>query len=170
VGAISLGVLSGVVIAIAGTLLYVLLKEMRPRDALLGRIAGRAGFYKIHRSENAAPPPGMVLFMIQGSILFFNADYIRSRLESVARAAPPGTSWFVLDASAVAQIDTTAAAMLLQWRADLAAMGLTFVIAELHKEPREILERVGLFEGPIATTAFEDLEDAVRMLGQAPPR
>ncbi len=169
-GAISLGVLSGVVIAIAGTLLYVLLKEMRPRDALLGRIAGRAGFYKIHRSENAAPPPGMVLFMIQGSILFFNADYIRSRLESVARAAPPGTSWFVLDASAVAQIDTTAAAMLLQWRADLAAMGLTFVIAELHKEPREILERVGLFEGPIATTAFEDLEDAVRMLGQAPPR
>ncbi|CAM5184916.1 High affinity sulphate transporter 1 OS=Bosea thiooxidans OX=53254 GN=SAMN05660750_04557 PE=3 SV=1 [Bosea thiooxidans] len=163
-GAISLGVLSGVVIAIAGTLLYVLLKEMRPRDALLGLVPGRPGFYKIHRMPSAAPPPGMVLFMIQGSILFFNADYIRSRLEDVAKAAPSGTSWFVLDASAVAQVDMTAAAMLMQWRADLAAMGQRFAVAELHKEPRDILDRAGFFEGPNAAPAFEDLEDAVRSL------
>lgn len=163
-GAVSLGVLSGVVIAIAGTLLYVLLKEMRPRDALLGRIAGRPGFYKIHRTENAAPPPGMVLFIIQGSILFFNADYIHARLESVAKGAAPGTSWFVLDASAVAQIDATAATMLTLWRGELAAMGQRFAVAELHKEPRDILERAGFFEGPDATIAFEDLEDAVRSL------
>ncbi|WP_411914160.1 SulP family inorganic anion transporter [Bosea thiooxidans] len=91
-GAISLGVLSGVVIAIAGTLLYVLLKEMRPRDALLGLVPGRPGFYKLHRMERAEPPPGMVLFMLQGSILFFNADYVRSRFESVAKEAAPGTS------------------------------------------------------------------------------
>ena len=169
-GAISLGVLSGVIIAIAGTLLYVLLKEMRPRDALLGRVPGRPGFYKLHRMENAVPPPDMVLFMIQGSILFFNADYVRSRLENVAREAAPGTSWFVLDASAVAQIDTTAAVMLTRWRTDLAGMGLKFAIAELHKEPREILERAGFFEGPHATSAFEDLEDAVRCLGESWPR
>ncbi|CAI0347516.1 SulP family inorganic anion transporter [Hyphomicrobiales bacterium] len=168
-GAISLGVLSGVVIAIAGTLLYVLLKEMRPRDALLGRIAGRPGFYKLHRTESAAPPPGMLLFMIQGSLLFFNADYIRSRLETVAKAATPGTVWFVLDASAVAQIDITAAAMLTQWRSDLAAMGQRFALAELHKEPREILERAGLFAGTDAAIVFEDLEDAVRLLGERSP-
>lgn len=167
-GAISLGVLSGVVIAIAGTLLYILLKEMRPRDAQLGLVPGRPGFYKLHRVESAAPPPGMLLFMIQGSILFFNADHVRSRLEGVAKKAAPGTSWFILDASAVAQIDTTAAAMLLQWRAEAAAMGLTFAIAELHKEPREILERAGLFEGAAATMVFEDLEDAVGTLRTRP--
>jgi len=167
-GAISLGVLRGIVIAIAGTLLYVLLKEMRPRDALLGRVPGRSGFYKMHRTENAASPPGVVLFMIQGSVLFFNADYIRSRLESVARTAPPATSWFVLDASAIAQIDSTAAAMLMQWRTDLAAMGLSFAIAELHGRPRALLERAGLFDGPQAVAAFEDLEDAVRYLGEGP--
>lgn len=166
-GAISLGVLRGIVIAIAGTLLHVLLKEMRPRDALLGRVAGRPGFYKIHRTENAAPPPGMVLFMIQGSILFFNADYVRSRFESVTKAAPTGTSWFVLDASAIAQIDATAAAMLLQWRTDLAAMGISFAIAELHKRPHDIMERAGLFDGPHAVTVFDDLQDAVRHLGES---
>lgn len=163
-GAISLGVLSGVVIAIAGTLLHVLLKEMRPRDALLGRVPGRPGFYKLHRTANAAPLPGMVLFMVQGSILFFNADYVRERFESVAAAAPAGTAWLVLDASAVAQVDSTAAAMLRQLRSELAETGVTLVLAELHKEPREILRLAGLFDGPDATIAFEDLEDAVRAL------
>lgn len=168
-GAISLGVLSGVVIAIAGTLLHVLLKEMRPRDALLGRIPGRPGFYKLHRAANAAPLPGMVLFMVQGSILFFNADYVRERFESIAGQAPAGTAWLVLDASAVAQIDSTAAAMLRQLRTELAEMGLTLALAELHKEPREILRLAGFFDGPDATVAYEDLEDAVRVLSERRP-
>lgn len=165
-GAISLGVLSGVVIAIAGTLLHVLLKEMRPRDALLGRVPGRPGFYKLHRAEQAVPLPGMVLFMVQGSILFFNADYVRQRFERVAAAAPGGTAWLVLDASAVAQVDSTAAAMLRQLRSELAETGVTLALAELHKEPRDILRRAGLLDGPDATPVFDDLEDAVDTLSQ----
>lgn len=168
-GAISLGVLSGVVIAIAGTLLHVLLKEMRPRVALLGRIAGRPGFYKLHRSERAAPVPGMVIFLVQGSILFFNTDFLRDRFESVAQAAPPGTHWFLVDASAVAQVDTTAVAMLQKLRADLSQLGLTLVLAELHREPWEILQRAGFFEGPEATMVFDDVEDAVSALAGREP-
>lgn len=166
-GAISLGVLSGVVIAIVGTLLYVLLKETRPRDAMLGRIAGRPGFYKLHRSEEARPLPGLVLYLVQGSILFFNADYVRSRIEKIAQEAPPGTGWFVLDASAVSQIDSTAAAMLQQLRSALAQKRLSLGIAELHNEPREILRRAGFFEDGGASMVFDDLEDAVRAFENA---
>jgi len=165
-GAISLGILSGVVVAIAGTLLHILLKEMRPRDALLGRIPGQPGFYKLHRAANAAPLPGMVLFMVQGSILFFNADYVRQRFQRIADGAPAGTDWLVLDASAVVQIDSTAAAMLGHLRTELAERGLTLAVAGLHKEPREILRRAGFFDGPEATMAFDELEDAVRALSE----
>lgn len=165
-GAISLGVLSGVVIAIAGTLLHVLLKEMRPRDALLGRIPGRPGFYKLHRTGSALPLPGMVLFMVQGSILFFNADYVRERFRSVAGEAPLSTAWLVLDASAVAQIDSTAAAMLRQLRTELTERGITLAVAELHREPQEILQRAGFFDGAEATIVFDDLEDAVLQLSE----
>jgi MFS superfamily sulfate permease-like transporter len=168
-GAISLGVLSGVVIAIAGTLLHVLLKEMRPRVALLGRIAGRPGFYKLHRSERAAPVPGMVIFLVQGSILFFNTDFLRGRFENAAQSVPPGTKWFLVDASAVAQIDTTGVAMLQKLRTDLSGLGLTLVLAELHREPWEILYRAGFFEGPEATTIFDDVEDAVSALAGREP-
>jgi SulP family sulfate permease len=108
----------------------------------------------------------MVLFMVQGSILFFNADYVRERFEEIAGKAPAGTAWLVLDASAVVQIDSTAAAMLRQLRSELAETGVTLALAELHKEPREILQRAGLFDAPDATAAFDDLEEAVHALSE----
>lgn len=160
-GAVSLGVLSGVVIAVGATLLYVLLKEMRPRDALLGRIPGRPGFYKLHRTPAARPVPGLTVCLIQGSLLFFNVDYVRQRIECLAKALPAGTRWFVLDASAVAQIDSTAAAMLDEVRADLAGQGIALGIAELHKEPMAILGRAGLLQTIGAPMVFDDLEDAM---------
>lgn len=163
-GAISLGVLSGVIIAIAGTLLYVILNEMQPRDALLGRLPGRPGFYKLHRTPDAQPLPGLALLLVQGSVLFFNANYVRARIEAIAEQQPSGTKWLVLDASAIAQIDSTAAVMLRQLRASLAEQGLSLGFAELHNEPKEILRRAGVFEPSETAVVFEDLEDAVRAL------
>ncbi|RDJ27240.1 SulP family inorganic anion transporter [Bosea caraganae] len=160
-GAISLGVLSGVVIAVSATLLYVLLKEMRPRDAMLGRIAGKPGFYKLHRSRAAQPVPGLAVNLIQGSILFFNADYVRTRLEGLAGELPSDARWFVLDASAIAQVDSTAAAMLEEVRTTFAERGLMFGVAELHKEPMEILRRSGFLGKLGASMIFEDLEDVM---------
>ena len=161
-GAISLGVLSGVVIAIGGTLLYVLLKEMRPRDAMLGRVPGRPGFYKLHRIEEAQPVPGLALFLVEGNVLFFNADYVRSRIESILEELPGDTKWFVLDAGGIAQIDSTAAAMFLQLRDMLAEKGLSFGFAELNNEPRKILRRAGVLDAQGGTLLFDDLEEAAR--------
>jgi len=161
-GAISLGVLSGVVIAIGGTLLYVLLKEMRPRDAVLGRVPGRPGFYKLHRIEEAQPVPGLALFLVEGNVLFFNADYVRSRIESILEELPGDTKWFVLDAGGIAQIDSTAAAMFLQLRDMLAEKGLSFGFAELNNEPREILRRARVLDAQGGTLLFDDLEEAAR--------
>lgn len=52
-GPLGLGVLQGIVIAVGATLVYLLYKAAHPRDALLGRIPGRDGFYKLHRSPGA---------------------------------------------------------------------------------------------------------------------
>ncbi len=164
-GAISFGVLNGVVIAIAATLVYLLHKTMYPRDALLGRIDGRNGLYKLHRWPGAAQIPGLALYMIQGSVLFFNADYVGERVRKTASRLPAGTRWFVIDASAIVQIDSTAAAMLDAVGADLAAKGMRLGLAELHAEVKAILERGGVIERIGTQYVFEDSEDAVRAFG-----
>jgi len=163
-GAVAVGVLSGIVISVAATLLYVLLKEMRPRDAMLGRIPGQHGFYKLHRTPAARPIPGLAVCLIQGSLLFFNVDYIKSRLKTLAQEAPSDTRWFVLDASAIAQLDSTAASMLEEIRAVFEKRNIKLGIAELHIQPRETLERSGLIEKIGETMVFDDLEETVEAI------
>lgn len=159
-GAIGLGVLMGVVAAVAATLLYLLIKGLKPRDAMLGRIPGRDGFYKLHRHPDAKPIPGMAICLFQGSLLFFNVDFAKSRFEAIAETLPSSTVWLVLDAGAIVQIDSTAAAILDEVQAMLAARGIAFGIAELHNEPRELLERSGTLARLGSSMIFDDLEDA----------
>ena len=121
---ISLGVLNGVLVAIGATFAYLLHKMMYPRDALLGRVPGRDGFYKLHRRPDAQPVPGLTIALIQGDLLFFNAAHVHARLHAIADAMPAGTRWLLLDAGAISQVDSTAAAMLEEVRADLAARGI----------------------------------------------
>ena len=161
-GAISLGALEGVMIAVAATFAYVLSKKMFPRDAMLGRIPGRAGFYKLHRSPEARPVPGLAVCLIEGSLLFFSVDHVKERLAAIADDLPPDTRWFVIDASAIAQVDSTAAAMLEEFRADLARRGIALGFAELHAEVRALLERAGLLARIGPSMIFQDLEEAMR--------
>lgn len=158
-GTISLGVLNGVMIAITATLVYLLRNMMYPRDAFFGRIPGRDGFYKLHRFPQARGTPGLVIWMVEGSLLFFNTDYVRGRIRTITEALPAGTRWFVLDAGAIAQMDSTAVGMLDEVRADLRSRGVTLCFAELHTEARDLLQRAGLIDRIGAQFVFEDLDD-----------
>jgi high affinity sulfate transporter 1 len=161
-GAVSLGVLNGVIVAISATFAYLLHKMMYPRDALLGRVPGRDGFYKLHRTPEARSVPGLEIFLIEGSVLFFNAERVQARIRAVAGELPAGAGWLVLDASAIAQVDSTAAAMLVEVRAELAGRGVALGLAELHAEVRGLLDRAGLLAAVGPDMVFDDLDDALR--------
>jgi len=160
-GVIGLGVLNGVVIGIGATLLYLLMKGLRPRDAMLGRIPGREGFYKLHRYRDAQPIPGLAIYLLQGDLLFYNVDYVKGRIEDTIAKLAPGTRWLIFDAGATAQIDSTAAVMLDDLHTLAEARGLKFAIVELHSEPRDTLVRSGVVAKVGRDMVFDDLEDAV---------
>jgi MFS superfamily sulfate permease-like transporter len=161
-GAISFGVLNGVIVAIAATLIYLLRKTMFPKDTLLGRIAGRDGFYDMQRFPEARGIPGIAICLVQGNLLFYNADYVRIRLRTVADGLPAETRWFILDASAIAHIDSTGAAALDAVRANLSGRGIVFGVAHLNAEVTELLGRAGVVDGIGAGKFFGDTEDALR--------
>ncbi|CAN7424750.1 MULTISPECIES: SulP family inorganic anion transporter [unclassified Phenylobacterium] len=160
-GVVVLGVLNGVIVAIAATLLYVIMKGLQPRDALLGRIPGREGFYKLHRYEDSQPIPGLCVFLLQGSLLFFNVDYVKARIRQVIEDLPPDTVWFIFDGASTPQIDSTAVLMLDDVRMFAEAHGLKFAMVELHQEPLETLTRAGIVSKIGGDMVFDDLEDAV---------
>jgi sulfate permease, SulP family len=166
-GVIVLGVLNGVAIAVGATLLYLLMKDMWPRDAMLGRIPGREGFYKLHRYQNAQPIPGLAIYLLQGNLLFFNADYVKGRLEAVIASLAPGTEWLIFNAGSTAHIDSTAVVMLDELHIIAEERGLKFAIVELHLEPLETLVRSGLVAKIGRNMIFDDLEDAVAAFSES---
>ncbi len=133
---------------------------MYPRDAMLGRVAGRDGFFKLHRVTDAHSLPGLRDLPRPGSLLFFNTDYVHSRIVGIADSLPAGTRWFIMDASAIAQIDSSATAMLEDVRVELSKRGISLGIAELHAEAREMLRRAGVLDRIGPEIIFDSLEDA----------
>ena len=162
VGAIGFGVLQGVIIAIFGTLAHVVMNGMHPRVVLLGRLPNQAGFYKMHRSARVQAIPGMTIILIQDSLLFYNVDHVKARLAEIRAHLAPGTRWLVLDGSALAQIDVTAAAMLQEFHRSLAEDGIRLAVAELSSEATALLQRAELIDEIGETMFFDDLEDALR--------
>jgi len=143
-GVLGLGILTGVTVAIGATLAHLLWQASKPRDALLGRIPGRDGLYKLHRHLNAEPIPSLVIYLPQSALIFFNVEYISRRLLKSARRLHGSGTWLILDASAINHIDTTAVAVLEEVHGELVQQGITFGIAELQSQPRNMIERSGL--------------------------
>ncbi|WP_432416830.1 SulP family inorganic anion transporter [Rhizobium leguminosarum] len=166
-GAISFGVLNGVIVAIAATLVYLLRKTMYPRDSLLGRIEGREGFFDLARFPQARPQEGVAICVIQGNILFFNADYVRTRLQIIAKELARGTRALLLDASAISHVDSTGAAALDAVAQTLSKQNITFAIADLNEESRQLLDRAGVITAIGSANIFNDKDEAVAALGSA---
>jgi anti-anti-sigma factor len=158
-----------VVVAIIATFVYATLNALEPRVVLMGRVPGRLGFYKMHRSPEARPVEGMIICFIQGSVLFFNSDNVKDRLEEIIAEAPSGTRWLVIDASAVTQVDSTAAAMLQEIRSHLRSSGIQLAFAEVQSGVAALLARAGLSRADGTTLFFDDLEDAVQGFMSASP-
>ena len=166
-GVIGLGVLKGVLIAIVAAGVYLLARVSRPSDALLGCIPGRDGFYKLHREPRARAVPGLAIYLVQSSLVFFNIDYVRDRIRWIVERLPQSTRWFILDAEAVPTIDSTAAAVLAEISEDLSRRDLRFGVANLHAQPRELLARSGFLARIGPEMSFTRIEDAALAFREA---
>jgi MFS superfamily sulfate permease-like transporter len=149
-------------VAVFATLTWLVGAAARPRDALLGRIPGLDGFYKLHRHPEAKSIPGVVIYLLQGPIVFFNCDYLRNRIRWIVSRVPADTRHFILDANASNLLDSTAAVALGEIAADLQNRGISFSIAELHHRPRLLLERAGFFDQIGRDHVFDQLAEAVQ--------
>jgi high affinity sulfate transporter 1 len=109
VGVLAIGVLPGVVIAITLALSEVLIKIYKPGDTLQGIVPGLEGYNDLSLSEDARPVPGVIIYRFDAPLLFFNADYFKVRVLSLVDNTTPRPHWFVLNAEAISQLDSTGA-------------------------------------------------------------
>ena len=143
----ALGVLTGIAVAIAVSLLDFVRRAWRPHDAILGRADGVKGYHDLARYPDAKQVPGLLLFRWDAPLFFANADTFRERiivLVDEALAANIPLKWVVIAAEPVTDVDTTAAEMLEELDKELATRGCELAFAEMKDPVKDRLERYGL--------------------------
>ena len=151
-GVAVLGVLWGVGIAIAMSLLNFIRRAWRPHDAVLGRVDNLKGYHDTERYPDARRIPGLVIYRFDAPLFFANADAFRARVRALARSGD--VRWIVVAAEPITDIDATAGESLRALDDELEAAGVELAFAELKDPVRDRLRRYGLDEriGDTAST------------------
>jgi high affinity sulfate transporter 1 len=143
-GVAVLGVLWGVGIAIALSLLNFIRRAWRPHDAVLGRVENLKGYHDTERYPDARLIPGLVLYRFDAPLFFANADYFREQVRALAQTGE--ARWIVVAAEPITDIDTTAGETLRALNDELEAEGVELAFAELKDPVRDRLRRYGTYD------------------------
>ena len=145
-GVAVLGVIEGIFIAIGLALLDFIRRAWRPYDAVLGRVDDVKGYHDVTRYPDAKRIPGLVLFRWDAPLFFANAEVFADRLRSAIASSPASVRWVVVAAEPITDLDTTAADVLRDLDAELAAEGVDLRFAEMKDPVKDRLKRYALYE------------------------
>jgi len=138
-GVLLLGVLRGVVLAAILSLLGLIRRAERPPTAVLGRLPGTDRFRSVENHPEAETLPGVLVFRVEASLVYFNVENVRVELlRAVDEAALP-VRRVVLDMAAVPAIDLAGARLLASLQAELGARDARLILAEARRSVRDAL-------------------------------
>jgi len=129
VGVLALGVLDGLLVAVALSIGVFVYRSVRPHDAVLGEVENMDGYHDIESFPAAETVPGLVVYRFDASLFFPNSPYFLDRVRHAVAGAEPPAQWLMLNAEAITYIDSTGVQTLRDLRAELADSNITLAIA-----------------------------------------
>ena len=169
-GVALLGVLPGIAVAVALSVLNVFRRVWWPYRAVLGRAAGVDGYHDTREYPDAELIPGLVMFRFDAPLIFANARTFREEIRHLVHADPP-PRWILVAAEPITDVDTTAADMLEDLDEELNAAGISLVFAEMKSPVREKIDRYKLTRTIDPAHFYPTIEEAVaayRMISSLP--
>jgi SulP family sulfate permease len=149
-----LGVLNGIIVGVAASLLEVLRRAVMPHTAVLGRLDGPIPAYRdVETYEEAETVPGLVVFRFDAPLFFANADVFHDEILRLIDDAPEPVRTVVVNAEAIYDIDMTGLDMLTRLLDDLQSRGVDLTFARVKAGTRKLMKTSGL-EDRIGSAGF----------------
>ncbi|MGW1672321.1 SulP family inorganic anion transporter [Streptomyces sp. NPDC002324] len=164
-GVALLGVLEGIAIAVALSVLNVFRRAWWPYNTVLGRVRDLEGYHDIRSYPHAEQLPGLVIHRFDAPLFFANARAFRDEIRRLARTEPR-PRWIVIAAEPMTDVDTTAADVLEELDRELNAEDVHLVFAELKDPVRHKIERYKLTRTIDPRHFFPTVEAAVHAFRQ----
>ncbi|MDT0352598.1 SulP family inorganic anion transporter [Pseudonocardia charpentierae] len=171
VAVLTVGVLYGVLVAVGLSVLDLLRRVARPHDGVLGYVPGIAGMHDMDDYPDARPVPGLLVYRYDAPLCFANAENFRSRALAALETQPEPPQWFLLNAEANVEIDSTAAQTLEALHDELRRRGIVLALARVKQDLRADLWAAGLLDLIGEERIFPTLPTAVEAFrsGSSPP-
>jgi len=174
-GELTLGVLHGIALGVALSLLMLIYRTSHPQGAVLGQLRGTEAYRDVRRHPDAITFPGLLIWRVGGDLFFASIAHFDEGLKAALAANRPAAKHVLVDADSVNFIDTSACDAALNSIKELQGQGITFAFARVRDDVREWM-RLGGIEAVVGPTNFyERVTDGVRAWQQrgileVPPR
>jgi MFS superfamily sulfate permease-like transporter len=155
-GVVLLGVLDGMLAAIALSLAQLLYRWSHPVTSELGRVGSSHDFVDISRHADAVRLPGVAIFRPNGPLFYANAETVLRAIGRSARARSAHVLILSLEESD--DLDATTLDALDEFAQGLQRAGCRLILARAHDRVRDVLSAAGF--GALADTSTFSVADA----------
>jgi sulfate permease, SulP family len=164
---VAIGVEEGILLAIALSILRHVRHSYRPHALLLASDVGGRWV-----PEPATPgretEPGLIVYRFGSDLFFANAKRFADQVRALVDCAPTPVRWFVVDASAITDIDYSAAQSIRDFIDELKSRGIQIVFARVNRYLRSDMDRHHITEVVGEKWIFATLHDAVAVVRGSP--
>lgn len=160
-GVLGFGVLFGMLLAVALSLLLALRRFAQPVVSELGQLPGTRDFLDCERHPETRVQPGTLIMRPEEPLFFANAEQVFSVVRQ--RAEQRGARVVVLSLEMSDDFDTTVMEALTEFAAGLDQGGTVLLLARVKDKPREALLRQGVADGRNGhLTLYWSVDDAMK--------
>jgi high affinity sulfate transporter 1 len=154
-GELTLGVLQGIALGVALSLLMLIYRTSHPQGAVLGQLPGTEAYRDVRLHPGAHTFPGLLIWRAGGELFFASIGHVDEGLKAALAASRPSARHVLVDAESVNFIDTSACDALLNSIKELQSQGITFAFARVRDEVREWMRLAGI-EAVVGSTNFHE--------------
>jgi high affinity sulfate transporter 1 len=140
-----LGPLQAVIIAFLLATIDLLRRASRPGTWVL-KEALDGSYFVPEETDHAPDTPGIIIYRFGASLYFANANFFEEEVEKLVTQASVPIKWFVLDAGAMNDMDSTGEEVLHQICTWLAKRGVTVAVSRANPSVTALLANYHLLE------------------------
>ena len=161
-GVVLVGILEGIVIAIALSLANFVRRQWHPLSTELARVKGTKGYHDRERHPEGWTIPGLLIIRFDAPLFFANAPTFGRRLQDFISNAGRPIDRILIVGDAMTDIDTTGAEVLAHTFDDLDRRGLDLAFAGLKGPVKDRLRDYGLYDRVGDRNFFPTIGSAVK--------
>jgi MFS superfamily sulfate permease-like transporter len=160
-GVLGFGVLFGMLLAVALSLLLALRRFAQPLVSELGLLPGTRDYLDCERHPETRVHAGILVMRPEEPMFFANAEQVFSLVRQ--RTGQRQARVVVLSLEMSDDFDTTVMESLAEFTTALSQNGVTLLLARVKDKPREALLRQGLADGRLGhPTLYWSVDDAMK--------